>query len=334
MSDNAGVFFLQIDASDTGKRIDTVVASLVPGLSRSQAADLIKQGEIQVSGEPKKPGYRLRFGDDIIGRVPPPDPANFLPEPIFLDILHEDADLVIINKPPDLVMHPAPGHTSGTLVNGLLHHCPDLAGIGGRIRPGIVHRLDKDTTGVLAVAKNSVAQACLAAQFKNRTVRKQYMAVVYGVPASDSGVVENPIGRHPVDRKKMTIRPNGRPAITRWQVMERYDGMALLSLGIETGRTHQIRVHCAALGHPVAGDPVYGGRKPPANLTKIIADKAKGLDRQMLHAASLTFVHPQTQKCLTFSAPLPDDMERLIMFLRKTSTNTPSRGECQWRVHF
>ncbi len=319
MPENGSMFTLRIDRSDAGKRIDAHIASLVANLSRSLAADLLRSGDIRVLGQFKKPGYRLRVGDEIIGRIPLPAAASFTPEPLPLDILHEDADLIVINKPADLVVHPSPGHPTGTLVNGLLHHCPDLAGIGGQRRPGIVHRLDKDTSGVLAVAKNSMSQARLAAQFKGRTVKKDYLALVYGSPSADAGALDDPIGRHPVDRKRMTVRPDGRTARTRWRILERYDGIALLRLHIETGRTHQIRVHCAAMGHPVVGDPVYGSRKPSQHLTNITADRVKGVNRQMLHAWRLVLAHPRTERIIPFTAPLPPDMAGLIRFLQQAS---------------
>jgi len=319
MPESGGLFTFRIDASDAGKRVDVHLAALIPDLSRSLAADLLRRGDIRVLGEVKKPGYRLRIGDEISGRIPPPEPTPFRPEPIPLHILHEDADLIVLNKPPGLVVHPSPGHASGTLVNGLLRHCPDLTGIGGERRPGIVHRLDKDTSGVLAVAKTAAAQARLAAQFKDRAVRKEYFALAYGRFRNSSGVIDAPVARHPTDRKRMSVQDRGRPAKTLWRVLESYDGMALLHLRIETGRTHQIRVHCAFMGRPVVGDPVYGGRKPPHHLPKAVADKVKGVHRQMLHAWRLTLRHPRTAERLVFTAPPPSDMDGLIALLRRSS---------------
>lgn len=319
MPPNGRGFSLRIDRSDAGNRIDAHIAALIPDLSRSLAAGLLRNGDILVNGVPRKPGYRLRFGDEIKGAIPPPDAPSFEPEPIPLDILHEDADLILINKPPGLVVHPAAGHPAGTLVNGLLHHCPDLAGIGGERRPGIVHRLDKDTSGVLAAVKTASAQADLARQFKDRTVRKIYLALVYGGFSEGTGIIDAPIGRHPVDRKRMAIQDQGRPAKTLWRILEDYNGVGLLQLRIETGRTHQIRVHCASIGHPVVGDPVYGIRKPPQNLKKTVTDALKGVDRQMLHAWRLALRHPRTDAPLVFTAPLPPDMAALIAFLRRSS---------------
>ncbi len=319
MPEHDGGFTFRIDTSDAGKRIDVHLAALIPDLSRSLAADLLRRGDIRVLGDVRKPGYRLRIGDEINGRIPPPEPTPFRPEPIPLDILHEDADLIVLNKPPGLVVHPAPGHASGTLVNGLLHHCPDLTGIGGERRPGIVHRLDKDTSGVLVAAKTAAAQARLSALFKDRAVRKEYLALAYGRFRGRSGVIDTPIARHPTDRKRMSAQDHGRPAKTLWRVLEAYDGMALLHLRIETGRTHQIRVHCASMDHPVVGDPVYGGRKPPHHLPKGVADKVKGVHRQMLHAWRLTLRHPRTAERVVFTATAPSDMDDLIAFLRRSS---------------
>ncbi len=319
MPDNGDGFTFRIDPSNAGERIDVLLAALIPDLSRSLAADLLRRGDIRVLGSVRKPGYRLRIGDEICGRIPPPDPTPFRAEPIPLNILHEDADLIVLNKPPGLVVHPAPGHAAGTLVNGLLHHCPDLTGIGGERRPGIVHRLDKDTSGVLVAAKTAAAQAGLAAQFKDRAVRKEYLTLAYGRFRDRSGVIDAPIARHPTDRKRMSVQDRGRPAKTLWRVLEAYDGMALLHLRIETGRTHQIRVHCASMGHPVVGDPVYGGRKPPHHLPKNVANTVKGMHRQMLHAWRLALRHPRTAERVVFTAPMPSEMDGLIALLRRSS---------------
>ena len=234
----------------------------------------------------------------------------FKPEPIPIDILYQDNDIIVLNKQPGMVVHPAPGHYSGTLVNALLYHCPELEGIGGEIRPGIVHRLDKDTSGVMVVAKNSVAHHDLALQFKLRHIKKKYLALVYGRMQSESGTVSLPIGRHPVDRKKMSIHSRkSRMAETTWRVRKRFSRATLVELGLKTGRTHQIRVHCAAIKHPVVGDSVYGGRKVEKNTTN---DLLRSVPRQMLHAWQLEFTHPTKQKTLCFEAPIPPDMTDIL----------------------
>ena len=320
-----GIFTIFAGAADHNRRLDAVVAAHLPECSRSLAANLIGSHKILVDNHPKKPGYRVKAGEKIFGRIPVPEPVEYRPEPIPLNILYQDIDIVVLNKPAGIVVHPAPGHGSGTLVNALLYHCPDLEGIGGEIRPGIVHRLDKDTSGTMVVAKNAEALAALARQFKNRTVRKKYVALVYGEFKKDAGTIDLPIGRHPVHRKQMsTTTRKGRQAETVWQVREQFPGIALLELTLKTGRTHQIRVHCAAMGHPIAGDPVYC---PPKALTGLIkrnptlppavSDRLKKLPRQMLHAWQLGFRHPRTDEPMSFESPLPEDMEELVIKLRK-----------------
>jgi 23S rRNA pseudouridine1911/1915/1917 synthase len=303
-------FTILVDVSDSGKRLDLLVASRISGCSRSVATSLIRNGKVRVQGSAKKPGYRARTGDEICGTIPPPEPVLLKPEPIPIDILYEDNDIVVINKPPGIVVHPAPGHYSGTLVNALLYHCPGLEGIGGEIRPGIVHRLDKDTSGVMVVAKNSAAHHDLALQFKSRRIKKKYLALVYGRMESDSGRVSLPIGRHPVDRKKMSTHSRkSRMAETTWRVRKRFARATLVELGLKTGRTHQIRVHCAAIKHPVVGDSVYGGRKAGKS---IAYDLVVSVPRQMLHAWRLEFTHPKNQKTLCFEAPIPSDMGDIL----------------------
>ena len=247
-----GNFSILPTIHDDGLRLDTVVARHLTAVSRSMAAALIRKGLIEVQGITRKPGYKVKAGEAITGRIPAPETIELKPEPIPLNILYEDDDLVVVNKPPGMVVHPAVGHAKGTLVNGLLYHCPDLEGIGFERRPGIVHRLDKDTSGALVVAKNQVAMNHLARQFKVRKVAKTYLALVYGDMPADSGVIELPVGRHPVHRKKMSVHSRrGRDAETRWRISERYGGLSLLDLDLKTGRTHQIRVHCAAMQHPI-----------------------------------------------------------------------------------
>jgi len=320
-----GPFTIHVDESEQGRRLDAVVADHLSDCSRSLAANLIGNHKILVDNQPKKPGYRVKTGEQILGRIPGPEPVDYEPEPIPLDILYQDSDIVVLNKQAGLVVHPAPGHAGGTLVNALLYHCPDLSGIGGEIRPGIVHRLDKDTSGTMVVAKNAAALEGLARQFKARSVRKKYLALVYGELEKDGGTIDFPIGRHPRHRKQMsTTTRKARSAETVWQVREQYPGVALLELTLKTGRTHQIRVHCAAMGHSIAGDPVYGPRKVLTGLIKrnptlppAVTDRLKKLSRQMLHAWKLGLVHPRTDERMSFESPLPQDMEELIGMLRE-----------------
>jgi 23S rRNA pseudouridine1911/1915/1917 synthase len=250
-------------------------------------------------------------------------PISFKPESIPIEILYEDDDIVVINKQAGIVVHPAPGHYSGTLVNALLHHCPGLNGIGGAMRPGIVHRLDKDTSGALVVAKNDKAHVNLSKQFKSRQIKKKYLALVYGKMESDSGSVSLPIGRHPVDRKKMsTNSKKSRVAETTWHVRERFESASLIEVDLKTGRTHQIRVHCAAVKHPVLGDTVYGPRKTGRE-NKNLKDVFKSVSRQMLHAWRLEFTHPVTETKVSFEAPIPSDMQAVITALRQIYRSFP-----------
>jgi 23S rRNA pseudouridine1911/1915/1917 synthase len=296
-------------AALAGKRVDVAVAEQVPELSRSRARGLIEAGQITVGGSPVKPSRLLREDDLVAGRIPPPEPDVLAPEPIPLAIVFEDEHLLVVDKPAGLVVHPAAGHRSGTLVNALLYHCDNLAGIGGVRRPGIVHRLDKDTSGLLVVAKSDAAHRGLAAQFKAHTVEREYRALVRGRPRADAGEVDRAIGRHPSDRKKFSTRSaRGREARTHWRVLERLGDYTLLAVSLETGRTHQIRVHLASVGLPVAGDPVYGGGRPPA--------RALGLVRQALHATTLGFSHPITGERRAFEAPLPEDLAAALARLR------------------
>lgn len=291
-----------------GQRLDQFLAAELPDLTRSRIQRLIADGHCTVAGRPAKPGWRLAAGDAVHLVVPDPAPVELVAEVIPLDVAHEDADVVVINKPRGLVVHPAAGHWRGTLVNALLDHLDDegFAGVGGELRPGIVHRLDKDTTGLLVVAKNDAAHQDLAAQIAARTARREYLALVHGEPEVDHGRIEAPIGRHPRDRKRMAVNlKHGREATTHFQVLERLPGFSLLRCRLETGRTHQVRVHLAYIGHPVAGDPVYGPRKP-----------ALGLTAQALHAAFLAFRHPGTGEWLEFTAPLPGDFATVLDRLR------------------
>lgn len=291
-------------AADDGLRLDVVAARRVPSFSRSRLAQLAGEGRIRVDGRPRKPAFRLRTGQAVEIAVPPPAPSGLHPEPIPLEILLEDADLLIVNKPAGLTVHPAPGHPSGTLVNALLSAVPDLAGIGGELRPGIVHRLDKDTSGLLVVAKSDAAHRALAAQFKAHTAQRTYLAVVRGRVRRDAGTITAALGRHPVRRTRIAVVPRGRRAVTHYTVLERFRDATLLSCRLETGRTHQIRVHLAHAGHPLIGDPVYGRARAPE------------IARQALHAARLEFAHPRTGRRVTCAAPVPDDFARLLARLR------------------
>jgi len=292
-----------------GKRLDVALARLEPTLSRAQVQRLIEQGEVTVAGGVAKPAHKLRAGERIEGSVPEPVATHLSAQAIPLVILHEDADLVVIDKPAGMVVHPAAGHAQGTLVNALLHHCRDLSGIGGELRPGIVHRLDKGTSGVLVVAKHDRAHRALAAQWKLHSIDREYQAFVRGAPRAESGTVDAPIGRHPTDRKRMSTRARvGRSAVTHWRVEERLREATLLRVRLETGRTHQIRVHMASIAMPVLGDPVYGGGRA--------LPRAISIARQALHAALLGFTHPTTGERVRFGAPLPADLVALLEALR------------------
>ena len=299
-------------------------ADRLPPLSRTYIQKLIREGAITVNGKPSKPGYKLRTGDQIFLTFPDPRPLQEIePEPIPLDILYEDPALIVVNKPPGMTVHPAGDTYSGTLVNALLHHCETLPGIGGVQRPGIVHRLDKDTSGVIVAAKTDFVHRHLSAQFEARTTTRHYHAVVCGVP-NEAGTVNAHIVRSPRDRRKMTVTgTGGRRAVTHYHLLERYDRFSLLKLTLETGRIHQIRVHLSHIGHPVAGDHVYGGgyaravRDAPSPIVK---KALAALDRQALHAHTLGFIHPETEERLTFSAPMPADMWWFVEELRSVET--------------
>jgi len=314
-----GAFNIRVKPSDEAKRLDVLVASFLAEYPRTFVAELIVDEHIHVDGRPKKPGYRVKSGEQISGIIPPPEPVEFKPEPIRLDILFEDEHIIVVNKKPGLVVHPAPGHFSGTLVNGLLYHCPDLGGVGGELRPSIVHRLDKDTSGTLVVAKNDAAHTHLSSQFKSRQVQKVYLALVHGNMKSPTGSVKLPVGRHPVDRKRMsTVSVRGRSAQTDWTVKEQFNGFTLLELNLKTGRTHQIRVHCNAIHHPIVGDKIYRPRKLEKTIgrgdqqSEKILSLLKTVRRQMLHAWRLSFTHPFTREVVLYESPLPEDMAEII----------------------
>ncbi len=300
--------FLQVQ--ETSERLDLWLSQHSP-LSRARIQQLIEQGHVQVNNKvctSKK--AIVQPGDLLSLEIPDVQPLDLQPEDIPLEVLYEDDALLIINKPAGLVVHPAPGHPAGTLVNALLSHCPNLPGIGGVQRPGIVHRLDKDTTGAIAIAKTDFAQQHLQAQLKAKTARREYLGVVYGAPHGESGTIDVPVGRHPVDRKKMAVVPierGGRSAVTHWQVRERLGNYTLMHFQLETGRTHQIRVHCAQMGHPIVGDPVYSSGR----------DVGVNLPGQALHAWRLKLQHPTTSEWLEVTAPIPPVLTKLLEVLRR-----------------
>lgn len=301
-------FTFAAEKEDVGTRIDVFLAENMENLSRSGVQKLIDAGEITLNGGKTKANYKLREKDVIDVVVPEAKEVEILPEDIPLDILYEDADVIVVNKPQGMVVHPAPGHTSGTLVNALLHHCGDeLSGINGEKRPGIVHRIDKDTSGVLMIAKNDMAHQSLAAQLAEHSITRKYNAVVYNGFNEDEGTVNKPIGRNPQDRKKMAVtEKHSRHAVTHYRVIERMEKFTLIEAQLETGRTHQIRVHMTYIGHPLLGDPVYGPKKQPVSL-----------EGQALHARVLGFIHPRTGEYMEFEAPLPPHFEALLERLRK-----------------
>ena len=287
------------------ERVDACIARLVSDVSRSAAQRLCEDGQVLLNGAPAKKNARVAPGDVLELTLPEPQPTQAQAEDIPLDVAYEDADVIVINKPKGLVVHPAAGHWEGTLVNALLHHCKDsLSGVGGALRPGIVHRIDKDTSGLLIVAKNDFAHQKLAAQLQDHTLARTYVCIVCGKLREDAGTVNAPIARDKNDRKKMAVRPDGKPAVTHWQVLARYPGYTYVQCRLETGRTHQIRVHMASLGHPILGDTVYGHKKPEL-----------GQNTQCLHAKELTFRHPRTDEPVTVACPLPEEFERVLQVL-------------------
>ena len=304
------------ESFDIGKRIDAFVSERT-SLTRSAAARLIESGDIAVNGKTVAKNYKLRAGDTVDIELPEPEDSEACPENIPLDIVYEDSDIVVVNKPKGMVVHPAPGNPNGTLVNALLYHCRDsLSGIGGVVRPGIVHRIDKDTGGLLVVAKNDGAHLFLADLIKEHDVERIYYAIILGNLKEDRGTVDAPIGRHPVDRKRMAVIRGGegrsRDAVTHWSVVERFGRFTLVRCELETGRTHQIRVHMASIGHPLLGDSVYGG-----DGTQFEAKHRRLIEGQCLFAAELRLKHPTTGKDMVFTAPLPEYFEKLLAELRR-----------------
>jgi 23S rRNA pseudouridine1911/1915/1917 synthase len=305
-----------VSNEQSGQRLDLFLSGAIPDLSRSHFKKLIKEDLILVNGNPVKPSYETRAGDLIMAKVPGQKPDEVLkPEPMRLDILFEDEDLLIVNKAPGLVVHPGAGHSEGTLVHGLLAHCARLAVQGSPLRPGIVHRLDKDTSGALVIAKSERAYLNLVRQFKERGVRKEYLALVYGSPAKGEGEISSLLGRDPTHRKKIAVlQHRGREALSRWRVEKDWGETALLRVQIETGRTHQIRVHLSHIGHPVVGDETYGGDRRRARNVKSapVRNLLLGTQRQMLHAIRLEFTHPVTGATVSATAPLPEDFTDIL----------------------
>lgn len=297
---------IEITAEESGERIDALLARLVPELTRSAAQRLLEEGLVTLGGVPVKKNRRTEPGEVYAALLPEPELPEPEPQDIPLDIVYEDADVVVVNKPRGMVVHPAPGHPDGTLVNALLRHCGEsLSGVGGERRPGIVHRIDKDTSGLIIAAKNDIAHLALSAQLADRSLSRVYEAVARGEFREEAGTVDAPIGRHPTERKRMAVTERGsRPAVTHWEVIARYRGWTHIRCRLETGRTHQIRVHMAYIGHPLLGDMVYGAKKPE-----------RGLEGQCLHARELKFLHPRTGEAIHLSTELPEYFQQVLASL-------------------
>ena len=301
---------LTLTADRAGERVDALLSRLVPELTRSAAQRLLERGGVTLDGKPVRKNDKPVPGQMLTVALPDPVPIDLQPQNIPLDVVYEDPDVIVVNKPVGLVVHPAPGHPDGTLVNALLYHCgSSLSGINGALRPGIVHRIDRDTSGLIIAAKNDFAHLRLAAQLQDHSLARTYECVAVGAFREDAGTVDAPIGRHPADRKKMAVLPTGRPAVTHWEVLERFSGPlrhTRLRCRLETGRTHQIRVHLAYLGHPILGDTVYGAKKP-----------VPGLQGQCLHAVGLRFLHPRTGEAVELCCPLPEEFQAQLRKLAR-----------------
>ena len=298
---------LRASEESKNQRLDAFLASSLDGLTRSQATRLIESGEVAVNGRAVSKSYKLAGGEDVAVTLPEPEPVEAVPQDIPLDVVYEDADVIVVNKPSGMVVHPAPGHPDGTLVNALLYHCAGtLSGVGGALRPGIVHRIDRDTSGLIIAAKNDAAHQYLSAQLADHTLARTYECIVVGKLREDRGTVDAPIARHPTDRKRMAVVAGGREAVTHWEVIARYPGYTHVRCRLETGRTHQIRVHMAYIGHPILGDTVYGAKR-----------EVPGLTGQCLHAVGLRFLHPRTHEVVELSCPLPEEFTRMLQKIRK-----------------
>jgi 23S rRNA pseudouridine1911/1915/1917 synthase len=307
---------IEVQEVEVAQRLDLFLRTRCPDLSRSRIQTLVKDGVVRVNGCEQRQSYQVQFGDCIDFEVPEPQPLLADAEDIPVDIVYEDSDLLVVNKAAGMTVHPAPGARDGTLVNALLHHCSDLSGINGVLRPGIVHRLDKDTSGLMVVAKSDTAHRNLAEQIQERTVERRYVALVWGVVKEESGTVDAPLGRNPKNRKKMGINTDGRRARTHYEIDETYAFTSLLKLKLDTGRTHQIRVHLEHVGHAVFGDPVYGGREQTEGIRPELRHQARSMlgliKRQALHARDLRFAHPRTGEMMRFNAEWPRDMGAVV----------------------
>jgi 23S rRNA pseudouridine1911/1915/1917 synthase len=311
-------FTLTVKKADHGKRLDLFLAEQLPAQSRAQIQRYIREGCILLNAAQAKAGTRVKEGDLVKGRIPAPIPAEALPEELPIRFIYEDGDIVVVDKPPGMAVHPAGRMQSGTLVNALLFRLKDLQGVGGVLRPGIVHRLDKGTSGVMVVAKNDQAHEALVQQFRKREVKKLYLALVYGRVKGAEGTINAPLGRHPIDRKRFSLRTRApKEALTEWRVRERFEGITFAQVAPKTGRTHQIRVHMASLGHPLVGDPLYTKKRRLAQIEDpMLRGGIEALGRQALHASSIAFRHPTTGKMVEFTAPLPADIENILEVLR------------------
>jgi 23S rRNA pseudouridine1911/1915/1917 synthase len=309
---------VKVTEKDCGKRLDVLLAEKIPTLTRTHIQKIIRNKYVWVNDVPQKVSYRVSPEDLICLEIIDPVPLQTVPEAIPLEIIFEDSWIIVVNKPAGMVVHPSWGHYSGTLVHALLYHCPTLAGIGGTIRPGIVHRLDKGTSGILVVAKNDQAHQALSHQFKNHTIVRRYQALVYGSMQKESGTITSLIGRHPVHRKKMSTKPRkGREAVTHWRIKDNFANLSFLEVILETGRTHQVRVHLSSVGHPIVGDSVYGSSKRLRELDNLtIREFMKGTRRPLLHAGYLRFLHPATMASMDFEVPLPNDFAAVLNTLR------------------
>ena len=300
---------LTVTSEEAGQRADSLLARRLEGLTRSAAARLLEEGRVTDRGRPAAKNLRVQPGQVLEVQLPEPEEPEARPQNIPLDVVYEDRDVIVVNKPKGMVVHPAPGHPDGTLVNALLYHCGEsLSGIGGQKRPGIVHRIDRDTSGLIIAAKNDAAHLALAAQLADHTLARTYECLAVGNFREDSGTVDAPIGRSSADRKKMAVVPTGRRAVTHWEVVARYPGVTHLRCRLETGRTHQIRVHMAYIGHPILGDTVYGAKKP-----------VPGLTGQCLHATGLRFIHPRTGEPVELHCPLPPEFTAMLQKLQNKS---------------
>ena len=301
------ILTLQPNKEDAGRRIDAWLAETIEDMTRSAAQRLIEEGRVTCGGKALAKNYKLTGGETVEVALPEPEAVDLVPQNIPLDVVYEDGDVIVVNKPKGLVVHPAPGHPDGTLVNALLYHCGDsLSGIGGEKRPGIVHRIDRDTSGLIIAAKNDAAHQRLAAQLQDHTLARVYECIVTGNLREDTGTVDAPIGRHRTDRKKMAVVADGRNAVTHWEIIDRYPGFTHVRCRLETGRTHQIRVHMAYLGHPILGDTVYGNKKP-----------VPGLQGQCLHAVGLRFLHPRTGEAVELGCGLTEEFQKQLQLLRR-----------------